>query len=184
MAPTPTPTIFTWTDVLCINLQGTGASLFTNAKGKASMAKVGKVLVLTGLVAQIATFAFFVYVAMSWHRRVVGDANGRKKRAVKTEGFAWVKYMRLLYVVSMIITFRNLFHVTKYAMSEDGYLNAKEWPTYAFDALLMVVVLALCAFWYVGNLDVPFEQNGDSLEMMYMRSTIWTPILEMREMKN
>ncbi|KAF1949799.1 RTA1-domain-containing protein [Byssothecium circinans] len=156
--------IFVWADIICINLQSTGASLFTNAKGKASMVSLGKTIVLVGLVAQIFTFGLFVYVAVMWHYRVKKNACGGRRNAV--EGFEWERYVGLLYVVSVIITFRNLFRVAEYAMGEEGYLNANEWPTYAFDALPMAVVLTICAFWYVGNIYAPLEQNRESLEMM------------------
>jgi hypothetical protein len=109
--------LFVWADFICLNVQSTGASLFANANGKASLANLGKVVVLVGLVAQIFTFGFFVYVAVIWHRRV----NTRGQRDVVVTEFRWERYMYMLYTVSIIITCRNLFRVAEYAIGGKCY---------------------------------------------------------------
>lgn len=44
---------------------------------------------------------------------------------------------------------------------------ANEWPTYLFDAILMAIVLIICAFWYVGDIaHAQPEGNRESVEMM------------------
>ncbi|PVH95388.1 hypothetical protein DM02DRAFT_482480, partial [Periconia macrospinosa] len=138
--------IFVWCDFILLNLQSTGASLFTNSKGRTWMVTLGRAVVLVGLVVQIVVFGFFVVVAGMWHRRMRRGDREVVRRSV--EGFRWERYMVMLYVVSGIITARNFFRVAEFAMGEDGYLNTNEWPVFAFDASLMAVVLVICSFWY------------------------------------
>lgn len=62
-------------------------------------------------------FAFFVIVAGIWQKRMV-TAGGEKRRV---EHWDWVRYLKMLYTVSGVITARNLFRVIEYAMG--GKLN-------------------------------------------------------------
>ena len=42
-----------------------------------------------------------------------------------------------------------------------------EWPVYAFDAVLMAMVLVICYFWYLGKFDFPeLRETSDDYEMM------------------
>lgn len=49
--------------------------------------------------------------------------------------------------------------------AEDGYLLSHEWPIYVFDALLMVVVLAITFLWYLGKI-APNPKATEDYEMM------------------
>lgn len=51
------------------------------------------------------------------------------------------------------------------------YLLANEWPIYVFDASLMVVVLAICARWYVADEMRAAQNIGDQVEMMAQSDT-------------
>ncbi|CAI6339080.1 unnamed protein product [Periconia digitata] len=178
--------IFVWCDIILLNLQSTGASLFTNSRGKAWMSDLGRAIVLVGLVAQIGTFGFFVTVAGRWHWRM----NNLHPRSIAMGGFRWERPIYMLYGVSAIITGRNLYRVTEFAMGgkliffghcwrvvadrfiiEDGYLNVNEWPVYALDAAFMIVVLSICAFWYVGNIHER-NQRRESVELMVQGESI------------
>lgn len=50
---------------------------------------------------------------------------------------------------------------------DEGYLLSNEWPTYVFDAALMVIVLGICTMWYVRGVlpDEKTKPRGD-FEMM------------------
>lgn len=53
----------------------------------------------------------------------------------------------------------------------DGYLLANECPIYVFDAALMVVVLAICARWYVADAIRAGQNEGNHTEMLSQSDT-------------
>ncbi|CAG5156285.1 uncharacterized protein ALTATR162_LOCUS4083 [Alternaria atra] len=76
-----------------------------------------------------------------WHVRM----KRHDDKACTFRSFDWLAYLQMLYIVSILITVRNLFRVVEYAMGPDAYFLANEWPIYVFDASLMVIVLIICA---------------------------------------
>lgn len=44
---------------------------------------------------------------------------------------------------------------------DDAYLLRNEWPTYVFDALLMVGVLGICLKWHIGRM----AENSEAIQM-------------------
>ncbi|KAH6618831.1 RTA1 like protein-domain-containing protein [Boeremia exigua] len=143
--PTRLTKIFVGGDVLCFLIQAVGTAILAGSDSKKG-SDLGKAVILTGLCLQMAIFAFFVVIAAVWHRRV--SALGSEKPQIGQ--WNWLRYQNMLYIVSGIITLRNLFRVIEYAMGKDGYLLANEWPIYVFDATLMAGVLVICSYWYIG----------------------------------
>ncbi|KAF2629294.1 hypothetical protein BU25DRAFT_326871, partial [Macroventuria anomochaeta] len=128
-------------NTLCFLIRAAGGGIIAGGGSKKS-ADLVKAMILTGLCLQMVIFAFFVVVTAIWHKRM--NATGRGKR--EDEHFDWIRCLSMLYTVSGIITVRHLFRVIKYA-ADDGYLLANEWSICIFDAMLMVVVLAICCAW-------------------------------------
>ncbi|CAN9404379.1 unnamed protein product [Alternaria sp. RS040] len=154
--------IFVGGDVLCFLAQAVGGAILAGSDSKKG-SDLGKAVILTGLCLQMVIFGFFVVVAAVWHKRM-NQENDEKLGAISLD---WRKYLTMLYAVSGIITVRNLFRVIEYAMGEDGYLLANEWPIYVFDATLMVVVLIIGSYWYVGALGKqPVESEDGTFEML------------------
>ncbi|KAF2790174.1 RTA1-domain-containing protein [Melanomma pulvis-pyrius CBS 109.77] len=151
--------IFVLGDVICFLIQALGAAMLSSADDKKAKDR-GQKFILLGLVLQIVIFSLFMLVAVVFQMRV------RKRSAGKTLScnFDWQKYLFMLYTVSIVITIRNAFRVIEYAMGEEGYLLANEWPIYVFDATLMAVVLVVCATWYLES--EVFESTGQNLELM------------------
>ncbi|KAG4431909.1 hypothetical protein IFR05_012608 [Cadophora sp. M221] len=142
--------IFVGSDALCFAIQGVGGGMITSADNKDDKHK-GEMIILAGLIIQMAIFGFFLAVAKVFHSRLRAAPTG-KSRNIR---FKWERFMNLLYTASILITLRNFFRVLEYAMGEDSYLLANEWPIYAFDALPMAVCLVVCTGCYV-----PFNQVG------------------------
>ncbi|KAJ4982673.1 RTA1 domain-containing protein [Stagonosporopsis vannaccii] len=134
--------IFVGGDILCFLIQAGGGGILAGSDNKSS-SDLGKGVILAGLCLQMVIFAFFMVVAAVWQMRMRGSNEAASK------SFNWLIYLNMLYIVSILITLRNLFRVIEYAMGSEGYLLANEWPIYAFDAALMVVVLAICDRWYI-----------------------------------
>ncbi|KAL1612127.1 hypothetical protein SLS60_000350 [Paraconiothyrium brasiliense] len=161
--PTRLTKIFVGGDVLCFLIQAVGAAILAGSDSKKS-SNLGKAVILVGLFLQIAIFGFFIVVGIVFHIRAARVSGGKLVAA----DFNWKGYLHQLYVVSVLITIRNAFRVIEYAMGEDGYLLATEWPIYVFDALLMAIVLAICCKWYVRDIitvHVVAQEGQEDFEM-------------------
>ncbi|PSN66737.1 RTA1-domain-containing protein [Corynespora cassiicola Philippines] len=139
--------IFVGGDILCFLMQGIGGSIMASGDSKSS-SDMGKTIILAGLILQIVIFGFFMVVGLKFHMNLRNSSS----RKMAANGFNWEWYMNTLYAVSILITVRNVFRVIEYAMGEEAYLLANEWPIYVFDALLMAIVLVICCKWYIREL--------------------------------
>jgi hypothetical protein len=156
--------IFVGGDLLCLNIQSSGASLLTNSKGNALKSSIGTNMIIGGLALQMVVFGFFLAVAWIFHKCM---RNGPVAAGEQIGGgWDWAGYLRMLYLVSGIITFRNLYRVIEYIMGEDGYLMTTEWSIYVLDALPMAVVLVICTKWYVGDMSKLLGEEQGDMEMM------------------
>ncbi|KAH7371931.1 RTA1 like protein-domain-containing protein [Pyrenochaeta sp. MPI-SDFR-AT-0127] len=153
--------VFVSGDILCFLIQAAGGGILASSDDKTG-SDIGKGVILAGLCLQMVIFGFFVVVAAVWQKRM----RRHDTKSSETTSFNWLIYLQMLYIVSILITIRNLFRVIEYAMGSDAYLLANEWPIYAFDAALMVIVLAICAKWYVSDAMRAAQNRGDSMEMM------------------
>ncbi|KAH7128655.1 RTA1 like protein-domain-containing protein [Dendryphion nanum] len=144
--PTLLTKVFVGGDIVCFLVQALGAGILTNAKDKKAL-DLGKYIILGGLLLQLFLVAFFVVVAAVFHVRM-GKTGAGQRAAMR---WNWKKYLIMLYVVSLIITLRNIFRVVEYWLGEGNYLLVNEWPLYVFDALPMAIVLVICITWYVGD---------------------------------
>ncbi|KAL5316355.1 hypothetical protein ACEPPN_015400 [Leptodophora sp. 'Broadleaf-Isolate-01'] len=139
--------IFVGGDIFCFMMQMVGAAFLASSKSKKSR-DIGEMIILIGLIIQIVIFSFFLVVSMIFHRRIL-----RKPTPLSLSiTFRWKRFLIELYLVSGLITLRNLFRVIEYAQGENGYFLSREWPIYVLDALPMAIVVAICVFWHVGRL--------------------------------
>ena len=84
----------------------------------------------------------------------------------------WQACLNMLYVTSMAILARNIFRVVEFAMQsvdDAGYLVTHEWPLYAFDGALMLLVMVVFFFWY------PSQLHTKSRDSMVELTTSGTP---------
>ncbi|KAH9208139.1 RTA-like protein [Leptodontidium sp. 2 PMI_412] len=137
--------IFVGGDVLCFLVQAGGGAVLSGAD-TASAVSMGQSLILAGLLIQMVVFGFFLVIAVVFHKRIRARPTGQSLNS----DLNLERFMVMLYSVSLLITFRNLFRVIEYAMGKDAYLLQNEWPIYAFDGFPMIVVLVICSQWYTG----------------------------------
>ncbi|KIX08706.1 uncharacterized protein Z518_03363 [Rhinocladiella mackenziei CBS 650.93] len=128
--------IFVGGDVTCFLIQGGGGGILSGANSQKDI-DLGEHIILGGLILQIVVFAVFVIVAASFHLRARHTLDLRR-----------TFYLVILYIVSMLITLRNIFRAIEYAWGSDGYLLTHEWTLYVCDAMLMAAVLIACIIWY------------------------------------
>lgn len=103
--------VFVSGDIICFLIQAVGAAMLSSAN-TASEKTRGQNIILVGLIVQILVFAFFVIVAWIFHRRLNLRPTGKWAYYSLTGD----TFMRMLYVVSGLITVRNLFRVVEYGM--------------------------------------------------------------------
>lgn len=131
---------FVTTDVLSIMVQGGAAGLMVTGKNP----KLGKGIVIAGLMIQIVAFGFFAVTAVIFQRRI-----GRYPTNESYDSsIPWKKSMRMLFIVSALIMVRSCFRVVEYATGNDGYLLRHEWTLYIFDSVLMATVMVVYCLWY------------------------------------
>ncbi|KAF2713724.1 RTA1 like protein [Pleomassaria siparia CBS 279.74] len=161
--------IFVGGDILCFFIQVVGGSLQASADDEDGN-KLGGNIILGGLTLQIVIFLLFLAVAVLFHKRIHARPTAR---SMETE-FPWERFLHQLYIVSILITLRNIFRMTEYAMGKGSYLLIVEWPVYVFDAFPMMIVLAIASQWYVGKIYTKGENTGlvsiSSQENAYLRA--------------
>ncbi|KAF7893223.1 uncharacterized protein EAF02_000761 [Botrytis sinoallii] len=132
--------IFVIADVLSFFVQGGSSGLMFNT----STASIGEKVVLVGLFIQIIAFAFFLFTALIFERRM--------RREPTTESFVveanWIHHLHCLYVISALILVRSVFRVIEYAAGQKGYPLMHEWTLYTFDTVPMWIVTVIFFIWY------------------------------------
>jgi hypothetical protein len=132
--------IFVIGDMLCLNIQSSGAGLLGNPK----LIKYGDTIIIFGLGLQVLIFALFMYTCLRFHLRF-------RTQGGKSE-VPWQAVLGMLYVTSVIISVRNVFRLVEFVMGKDSYLFENEWPAYVFDGVLMLFVMLVFYIWYPDQL--------------------------------
>ena len=140
ITPRWTTRIFIIGDVLCLNIQSSGAGLTP----KEHLAHIGDAIIIAGLGLQVLIFAAFLVCCVAFHIRFRAHL---KETKIPTH-LPWQSCLGMLYATSVLIQVRNVFRMVEYAMGSDGYLLRNEWPTYTFDGALMLVVMICYLIWY------------------------------------
>jgi len=138
--------LFVAGDVLSFLTQSGGGGLM--ASQNAATRKTGSSVVVGGLFLQILFFSLFVIVAITFNIRI------KKRPTERSAAFPqWQKHLNMLYATSTLILIRSVFRVVEYLGGNDGYLMHHEVFLYAFDTILMFVVMVLL------NVVHPYELN-------------------------
>ncbi|PWY92368.1 RTA1 domain protein [Aspergillus heteromorphus CBS 117.55] len=134
--------LFVISDIVAFWVQGGGAGLMVMQ----NMATVSKVIVIVGLVIQMAMFSFFIVTSVVFYRRA-------QQIPPTAGGVPWRQHMNTLFAVSGFILIRSIYRVVEYTMGMDGYFLTHEWPLYVFDAVLMWLVMVIWAIKYPGQIE-------------------------------
>lgn len=106
-----------------------------------SLAKfyAGEKVVIAGLAVLVASFGFFVLVAVTF------DIRMRKAPTMRScsSQLNWRRDLQALYIGSALILVRSMFRLVEYSQGNSGWLIRHEWTFYVFDSALMLVVLIL-----------------------------------------
>jgi hypothetical protein len=136
--------LFVGGDVLAFVVQGGAAGLLIIQ----DLAKFGKALVILGLVIQVLSFGLFMVTSVIFHKRVVNDFTLK----ASVMDIPWVRIMRLLYLIGILILARSIFRLVEYAQGTEGYSMTHEWTLYVFDGVPMAVSAIAMLVWFPGSL--------------------------------
>jgi hypothetical protein len=139
--------IFVIGDLLCLNIQSTGAGFLPKLK----MRVAGNCIVIAGLALQILIFAGFMWCCLLFHKRFRGQLAAQRR----TVDLRWEPTVWMLYGTSIFISSRNIFRLVEFVTGDDGgYLFHNEWPIYVFDGALMLLVMIGFYIWYPSTVSI------------------------------
>jgi hypothetical protein len=132
--------LFVGGDILAFIVQGGSASLLMIE----DLASIGKNMVIVGLVIQIVSFGLFMVTSAIFHKRLAGDLT---LKALSTD-LPWLRIMRLMYAISLMIMVRSIFRLVEYMQGMNGYCMRHEWTLYVFDSVPMVLSAILMLVYF------------------------------------
>ncbi|TQV95074.1 RTA1 domain-containing protein [Cordyceps javanica] len=148
IAPRWLTRVFVLGDVFSFLVQSGGGGLMASDSFSKTTAQN---IILAGLLIQIVLFGLFAVTAVIFHVRM-----RRWPSAASTGGAVpWQRILFMMYAAAALIMVRSVFRVVEYIMGKDGYLLTHEWTLYVFDALFMVLTMAVFVWWYPGKLTAP-----------------------------
>jgi hypothetical protein len=101
-------------------------------------------MVIIGLVIQIVSFGLFMVTSAIFHKRLAGDLT---LKALSTD-LPWLRIMRLMYAISLMIMVRSIFRLVEYMQGMNGYCMRHEWTLYVFDSVPMVLSAILMLVYF------------------------------------
>lgn len=137
--------IFITGDITCFLVQGNAAGLLGNDNQE--VVQIGNYIIIVGLILQIIVFICFLVCCGTFHRRMGASLAPAGYRV----SFPWEKTFYMLYVTSTLFLARNVYRVVEFVMQtidDEGYLITHEWPLFAFDSALMVLLMLFFYIWY------------------------------------
>lgn len=108
---------------------------------------------------QVAIYGLFVVATVLLHVRLRHEPT---EVTLSSRDTRWLQTLKMIYAVSVFILARSAFRVVEYLMGPpDSYLFQHEWPLYVFDGELMLLTMAVYAWWYPGYLKALVKHSHD-----------------------
>ncbi|KAJ5171533.1 RTA-like protein [Penicillium coprophilum] len=147
MRPKRLTFIFVMNDVLCFCTQLGGAGV--QVTGDQQVMKIGKKVVLAGLIFSLVVFAWFILIAAKLHRRLRQMPTPFLK---ENPHLHWQRYMWAIYLSCFALMLRNLVRTIQFGAGQTTDVNTKEAYIYVFDAFLMFFTMFLLIIYHPGRL--------------------------------
>jgi hypothetical protein len=121
-------------------------------------------MIVVGLFVQILFFGFFMIVCLVFHRRMLATP----LHAAGDTRIPWTRYMKVLYIGSVLVLVRSIYRVAEYVQGSDGFLQSKEVFIYVFDAALMFICCLLFNFFHPSKILSGYHktQDGPDVELL------------------
>ncbi|PWY90411.1 hypothetical protein BO94DRAFT_584422 [Aspergillus sclerotioniger CBS 115572] len=108
--------------------------------------QMGTTLTKAGLIIQLLFWLFTFIENLVMTIRLGRDPSKESLEVVPQ----WKRWNQLLGLATSIIAMgHNVVQLTQMGMASDGFMNATEWPAYAFDIYQLAVVLGAWGIWYL-----------------------------------
>ncbi|KAJ5354235.1 hypothetical protein N7541_006799 [Penicillium brevicompactum] len=154
--------IFVVGDIFCFFVQAIGVVILLRAESKSKF-DLAKGVILAGLALQLFFFAVFILVAVVFQSRFNSLVRDKPVHlGVNLKIRLWN-----LYLCSFLITVRNIYRLVEYATGTEAYLSTVEWPTYALDVGLMLIIMIVSNFWYFPKTENVYEPPAFSTSTEY-----------------
>lgn len=141
VAPRKVTKIFVSGDTTAFLLQLGGGGMQTID----SMRNIGEKVLVVGLIVQLIFFAFFLYVSVTFQRRL-------HNAHLNIIGGPWKRLLHILFLVSALVIGRCVFRIIEYVAGTDGYVYTHEFFMYIFDMIPMFFVQAIFHFVHPGKI--------------------------------
>ncbi|KAG2113872.1 RTA-like protein [Suillus discolor] len=141
-------------DIATASIQGAGGGL--EASTNPTSEKLGADIVLTGLILQTVSFAFFVILVVHvWH--------GVNRDGLLLRKEPWRKILWTLMFSSTAYMIRYIYRVTEFAQGNGGYLITHEIYFYLLDSLpLFIGICAYIIYWPTKYLEASVKPVYDN----------------------
>ncbi|TQN69831.1 Protein RTM1 [Colletotrichum shisoi] len=147
ISPRLTAFFYVVVDIGCFVTQVFGAVM--PASGDPNGIKMAKTLTVSGLIVQLAVITPFLLSC--WHSHRCAQREASVLKATRA-GIQWRKYYLMTYAVASLMFARSLIRGIEYLQGEDGFVMTHEIFLYLFDAVPMVVIMALYLWIHPGRL--------------------------------
>ncbi|RII04559.1 putative RTA1 protein [Alternaria sp. MG1] len=144
--PRWTTKIYVIIDIGSFVCQIMGSAMQTS--GDPEGVKTGNTVVIAGLGTQLVAFAFFILMAVVFHRRL----NNKPTSTSLRTHVRWQRYMWALYSVSVLVVVRSIFRLAEFVEGPESKVYQTEAYLYVFDAALMFGVVVIMTVLHPGVL--------------------------------
>ena len=114
---------------------------------------------MLGLGIQVVFFRAFMIVSALFHLRMNRHPTVKSRSTL----IPWKRFLHVLYTVSLLIMVRSVFRLIEYAQGHNGALLQKEIYVYLLDALLMLIVAGILAWYHPSSLYITESFAGTDM---------------------
>lgn len=131
--------LFVILDIACVLTQASGVSAVSGDNLSANQIKIGRSILIGGLLAQIGAFLIFLLIA------ILFDLKSRKLRHIDQVELKKLRPLfTVFYISAALIIGRSIFRTVEFATIDfdsqtQGYLFNHEWPFYVLDAVPVLI---------------------------------------------
>ncbi|RYP05417.1 hypothetical protein DL764_003842 [Monosporascus ibericus] len=134
-------------DLGCLATQLIGAVL--PASGDPHAIELSKLIILGGLIAQIAALSTFLLIAWHAQRRISRDP---PRILTMDRSVNWKNHFRAIYLIIVLILIRSFVRTLEYLQGEGGFIISHEAFIYTLDATPMWLVMMIYVVLHPGRL--------------------------------
>ncbi|RYO96283.1 hypothetical protein DL764_007498 [Monosporascus ibericus] len=137
--------IYVFIDIACIFSQFIGAAM--PASGEPDAFVKARIILIAGLVTQLAALSIFIATCWQIHRRLSRDP---PISVAAYPRISWERYFWVIEAMTVLMIIRSVVRAVEYLQGEHGFVISHEIFIYLFDAVPMFLVMLALLFWHPG----------------------------------